>query len=67
MSLKINTNDWVEIRCAYCNDPKYEPRLLLKITVRDLLGEEVKPPTKEIGIETKCKDCYQFTYRKIIV
>lgn len=66
MSLKINTSDWVEIRCAYCNDPKYEPRLLLKVTVENLSDEEAKP-TKKIGIETKCKDCYQFTYRTIIV
>ena len=65
MTSKINTNDWFEIRCAECDNPRYDPRLLLKITVEDL-GAPAKP-TKKIGIEAKCKDCYKFTYRTLIV
>lgn len=66
MESKINTNDWIEVRCASCNSIKYSPRLLLKITVESL-DEDDKKPTKKIGIETKCKDCYKFTYRAFVV
>ena len=62
---KINTKNWVEIRCASCDNSKFEPRLLLKIISENLV--KIKKPSIKIGIETKCKDCYKFTYRTFII
>lgn len=62
---KINTSDWFEVRCAYCSDPKYQPKILLKVTVESLTDDD--QPKRKIGLESKCKDCYKFTYMAIVV
>jgi len=65
VTTKINTNEWVEIRCNICDPTRHSPRLLLKITVENLTDDD--KPTKKIGIESKCKDCKDLTYRTLIV
>lgn len=62
METRIDTSDWIEIRCNHCDAPK----LLLKITVEPLNDLDVEPARK-IGIESKCRHCKNLTYRTLVV
>lgn len=62
MSVKIDTSDWVEVRCNHCDAPK----LLFKLTVENLNDLDTTE-TKKLGFETKCRHCKNLTYRTLVV
>lgn len=62
-------DQWFEIRCNTCNRKRFSglPRMLLKISVLSLDGGSIDKPSRKIGIEAKCKDCKQLTYKVLVV
>ena len=66
-NIEVNNPEWVEIRCNHC--VKHEggaPRLLLRFRIEPLDDKDIQPRRK-VGIESKCKDCKNLTYRTLIV